>query len=127
MIINRHKVQLQNIPLLDKIGYGVNDMGIGVIYQVVAAYLVFYATSILMIPGSLVGLVVGISVIWDGVTDPFMGYLSDRTKTRHFGRRHPYIIIGGLGRSGQLAALDDPSRAQPDHQIRLAVCRHHSA
>ncbi|MCK9252194.1 MAG: MFS transporter [Clostridiales bacterium] len=97
MIINKRKVQLQNIPLLDKIGYGVNDMGIGVIYQVVAAYLVFYATSILMIPGSLVGLVVSISVIWDGVTDPFMGYLSDQTKTRHFGRRHPYIIIGGLG------------------------------
>jgi Na+/melibiose symporter-like transporter len=68
-----------------------------VIYQVVAAYLVFYATSILMIPGSLVGLLVGISVIWDGVTDPFMGYLSDRTKTRHCGRRHPYILIGGLG------------------------------
>ncbi|MDW7656974.1 MAG: MFS transporter [Bacillota bacterium] len=91
------KKQLQNIPLIDKVGYGLNDLGIGTIYQAIAAYLVFYATSILMIPGSLVGLAVSISVIWDGVTDPFMGYLSDRTKTRHCGRRHPYILIGGVG------------------------------
>lgn len=89
--------QLQNIPLIDKIGYGMNDLGIGTIYQAIAAYLVFYATSILMIPGSLVGLAISISVIWDGVTDPFVGYLSDRTKTRRCGRRHPYILIGGVG------------------------------
>lgn len=89
--------QLQNIPLADKIGYGVNDLGIGVLYQAIAAYLVFYATSILLIPGSLVGFAVSLSVIWDGLTDPFMGYLSDRTHTRRFGRRHIYILIGGLG------------------------------
>lgn len=91
------KKQLQNIPLIDKVGYGLNDLGIGAIYQAIAAYLVFYATTILMIPGSLVGLAVSVSVIWDGVTDPFVGYLSDRTKTRRCGRRHPYILIGGAG------------------------------
>jgi glycoside/pentoside/hexuronide:cation symporter, GPH family len=92
-----HKKQLNNIPFLNKIGYGVNDMGIGTIFQAISTYLVFYATSILLLPGSLVGLAISISAVWDGLTDPVMGYLSDRTKTRRFGRRHPFILVGSLG------------------------------
>ncbi|NCA99100.1 MAG: hypothetical protein EOM70_06965, partial [Clostridia bacterium] len=85
------------IPLVDKIGYGLGNLGVGIAMQVIGAYFVFFATAILGIPGSLAGLVVGISVFWDAVTDPLMGYLSDQTRTRKLGRRHPYLIAGSLG------------------------------
>ncbi len=65
--------------------------------QVIGSYLVFFATAILGIPGSLAGLAVGISIFWDAVTDPVMGYISDVTHSRRFGRRHLYLIIGSLG------------------------------
>lgn len=65
--------------------------------QVVGTYLVFYSTAILGIPGSMVGLAVSISIIWDAVTDPIMGYLSDITHSKIFGRRHLYLIIGASG------------------------------
>ncbi len=85
------------IPLLDKIGYGSGNFSTGIGNQVIGTYLVFYCTVILNMPGSLVGLAVSISIIWDAITDPLMGYFSDITKSKIFGRRHQYILIGGIG------------------------------
>ena len=70
---------------------------VGIAMQVVGTYLVFFATVILGIPGYLVGLAVGVSVFWDAITDPLMGYASDITKSKRFGRRHLYLLIGSLG------------------------------
>jgi len=94
------KLQSSNhrkIPILDKIGYGSGNFSAGVSSQVIGTYLVFYCTAILNIPGSLVGLAVSLSIIWDAITDPLMGYFSDMTKSKIFGRRHQYILIGGIG------------------------------
>ena len=87
----------RKIPILDKIGYGSGNFSAGVASQVVGTYLVFYCTVILNIPGSFVGLAVSLSIICDAITDPLMGYISDMTKSKLFGRRHQYILIGGLG------------------------------
>lgn len=89
-------VQLKDIPLLDKIGYGFGNLGSGIVFQALASYLVFYTTSVLRIPGSLIGLAISISVVWDGVTDPIMGYISDKTRLRRLGRRHVYILGGTI-------------------------------
>ena len=85
------------IPIRDKVGYGIGNLSIGIAMQVVGTYLVFFSTVILGIPGYLVGLAVGFSVFWDAITDPLMGYISDITKSKRFGRRHLYLIIGSLG------------------------------
>lgn len=88
--------QLKKIPLFDKIGYGTGNLASGVVLQIIATYLVFYSTAILNIPGSIIGAVVSVSVIWDGVTDPLMGHISDQTRFRYFGRRHLYILVGTI-------------------------------
>lgn len=87
----------RKIPFLDKLAYGSGNFSTGVASQVMGTYLVFYCTAILDIPGSLVGLAVSLSIVWDAITDPLMGYFSDRTKSKIFGRRHQYLLIGGIG------------------------------
>lgn len=87
----------RKIPIVDKIGYGVGNFTTGVSNQVLGTYLVFYCTAILDIPGSLVGLAVSLSIVWDAITDPLMGYFSDMTRSKTFGRRHQYLLIGGIG------------------------------
>lgn len=42
-----------------------------------------------------VGLVFMLGRLWDAASDPLIGVLSDRTRTR-FGRRRPWIAVGGL-------------------------------
>ncbi|MGM0420657.1 MAG: MFS transporter [Bacillota bacterium] len=88
--------RLKNIPLVDKLGYGTGNLGSGIIFQAINTYIVFYATVILNLPGSLVGVAVSISIIWDGFTDPIMGYISDRSRFKRLGRRHAYLLIGTL-------------------------------
>jgi glycoside/pentoside/hexuronide:cation symporter, GPH family len=54
----------------------------------------FFNVALHVSPG-LLGMAVMIFRIWDAVTDPIMGWISDRTESR-FGRRRPYIVTGAI-------------------------------
>ncbi|HQV33719.1 MAG TPA: MFS transporter [Calditrichia bacterium] len=45
---------------------------------------------------ALVGTLQAIPRFTDALTDPVMGYISDKTRSR-FGRRRPYIFVGAIG------------------------------
>ncbi len=77
-------------------GYGLGNFGFGLIFQIMATYFVFYATAVLGLSGTLVGLIIGIGIVWDAISDPIMGYISDFTVNKKFGRRHLYLWVGGI-------------------------------
>lgn len=54
----------------------------------------FFLTNVIGLAPALAGIVTLISEIWDAISDPLMGVLSDNTKTK-MGRRRPYILAGG--------------------------------
>jgi GPH family glycoside/pentoside/hexuronide:cation symporter len=56
--------------------------------------LAFYTEAVGLAP-TLAGYALALAVLWDAVTDPIMGSISDRTHSR-FGRRRPYMIAGAL-------------------------------
>ena len=56
-----------------------------------ASFLVFFYNQVLGVPGSVVGLVFFAIALFDAVSDPVVGVLSDRTRSR-LGRRHPYLL-----------------------------------
>jgi len=85
------------LPLKDKIAYGAGNFATGISMQILGTYLVFYSTAVLGLPGSVIGAVMGGSILWDALTDPVMGYVSDKTSHKGLGRRHPYMIFGALG------------------------------
>ncbi len=85
------------VPVADKMAYGVGNLATGVAMQILGTYLVFYSTAILRLPGRFIGMVMGVSILWDAITDPVMGYVSDRTRSKRLGRRHPYLIAGAAG------------------------------
>jgi len=62
-----------------------------------ASFFLFYVTVVLHVSPMIAGIIVAISVIWDAITDPWLGHVSDRTHSERFGRRHLYLLIGGVG------------------------------
>ena len=62
--------------------------------QTLNSFIMFFATAVMGISGSLVGIAIAISSLWDGVSDPLVGYLSDNTKNKFFGKRLGYMFFG---------------------------------
>jgi GPH family glycoside/pentoside/hexuronide:cation symporter len=60
-----------------------------------AAYIVKYATGVLLVDIGVMGLLFALQRVWDAITDPLVGYLSDRTQTR-WGRRRPWMLLSVL-------------------------------
>ena len=70
--------------------YGSGGGGFGVLHNAHYFILVYYSQIQGLDPG-LTGLAIGIGLIFDAITDPLIGYLSDSTRSR-WGRRHPWLL-----------------------------------
>lgn len=77
------------------LGYGSGSMAMSAYYLVSGSYLLF-ATAVLGLPASLAGMIMAVSTLWDAVIDVPLGWLSDHTRSRRFGRRHPFLLLGGM-------------------------------
>jgi len=60
-------------------------------YLLMALYMMKFATDILLIAPAVMGIIYSASRVWDAISDPLVGYLSDRTTTR-LGRRRTWIL-----------------------------------
>lgn len=80
----------------DKIFYGIGNLGYSTVSSTLSNFIMFFGTSVLGVSGTLIGMAVSISVIWDAVSDPIVGYYSDNSKSA-LGKRHPFMLIGILG------------------------------
>lgn len=81
------------LSLKVKIGYGMGDTFGGGALIVIGMFYLYFLTDIVRIEPFKAGLIILVSKIWDAVSDPLMGLISDRTRTR-FGRRRPYFLAG---------------------------------
>jgi GPH family glycoside/pentoside/hexuronide:cation symporter len=81
------------LPLKTKIGFGICDIGGNLFFTAMAFHLAAFLTDTLGLAASLMGIAVMIGRTADAFTDPIMGYLSDRTRTR-WGRRRPFLFFG---------------------------------
>ncbi len=74
------------------VAYGFGQTAEGVKNQAFNVFLLFYYQQVVGIPGSLAGLALGIALVFDAISDPVAGAVSDRLRTR-WGRRHPFMLV----------------------------------
>jgi len=78
------------LSLATKLLYGVGQAAEGLKNGAFGVYLLFYYSQVLGLGASYAGIAVGVALVFDAVSDPLAGSVSDRFKSR-FGRRHPFI------------------------------------
>lgn len=79
------------VKLKTMILYGLPPVGAGYMFCIVSLYVMKFSTDVLLIAPAIMGLIFGISRFWDAISDPLVGYLSDKTNSR-WGRRRPWLF-----------------------------------
>lgn len=87
MINSNHKPS----DLSFQLSYGVGGGVEGVVYTTINFFLMFYLTVIVGLSPSLAGIIMLISLVIDGMTDPIIGSFSDNSRSPR-GRRHVFML-----------------------------------
>jgi len=74
----------------------------GALFNAMALFALFYMTTFLGIAPAVAGTIILVARIYDGIIDPLIGALSDRTKHR-WGPRRIYLLIGAIALGGTFA------------------------
>ncbi|HSJ39227.1 MAG TPA: MFS transporter, partial [Planococcus sp. (in: firmicutes)] len=75
--------------------YGTGFFGVILVWTLVGTFLTFYYTDVAGISAGVVGTLMLVARLFDGVTDLGMGTLVDRTKSKH-GKARPWILWMGI-------------------------------
>ena len=97
--------------LLSRMAYGAADIYGGGAFVVISTFYTVFLTKAQGMPAAMAGTIPLIGKVWDAVTDPIMGNICDRTKSK-FGAKRFYILVGSL-----LSALMAPPRAAEHFSI----------
>lgn len=82
------------VPIIQKAAFGAGHLVNNLLPGALGVFSFFLLTAFGMDP-FLAGLLGGLPRLFDAITDPIMGYISDNTKSK-FGRRRPYIFVGAI-------------------------------
>lgn len=83
--------QIHKLAMKEKLGYGFGDLASVLYWQTFMLYFTYFYTDVFLIPASAAATMFLVSRIWDGVNDPVMGLIADRTSTR-WGKFRPYLL-----------------------------------
>ena len=80
-----------HVSLREKLCYGVGDVGANLVWTTVASFLTIYCTDVAGIGAGLVGTLMLVARLFDGVSDLFMGVVIDKTNTK-WGKARPWVL-----------------------------------
>ncbi|MGJ8563090.1 MAG: MFS transporter [Alphaproteobacteria bacterium] len=95
------------IPFLLGLGWGIGTINIAILFNVKNVLFLKFVTDYMGIAIILAGTLLGVAKIFDALTDPLMGMISDRTNSK-IGRRRPYLLLGSFMCAASLLILFSP-------------------
>ncbi len=83
----------RRLSITERFGYGVGDLGVNFYFGATVTYLLYFYTDVFGLSAAVAGSVFTVARIVDAITDPMMGIIADRTRTR-WGKLRPYLLFG---------------------------------
>ena len=81
----------EKIKFFEKFSYGLGDTASNLYFQTFIFFLAYFYTDVFGISAAAAGTMFALTRIWDGINDPLMGIIADRTQTR-WGKFRPYLL-----------------------------------
>lgn len=75
------------------VAYGSGDLAFNLYFTFCSLFLLYFYTDVLGLSASVAGLIIMAALVWEGITDPAMGVIASRTRSR-FGSYRPYLLFG---------------------------------
>ena len=88
----------------NKIGYGSGDIAGNVVYALLSAFVMIFLTDTVGMNAGIVGTLIAVSKLFDGISDIFFGSLIDKTNTK-MGKARPWMLYGYFGCAICLVAI----------------------
>jgi len=113
----------KKIDFRTKFFYGFGSISFGIKNNGFSYFVLFVYSSVLGLPAWMAGLALNLVLIADAITDPLVGYFSDRTRSR-WGRRHPFMYAAALPVAITYYFLWTPPESLTDWELftYLLVC-----
>ncbi|MEM9501604.1 MAG: glycoside-pentoside-hexuronide (GPH):cation symporter [Pseudomonadota bacterium] len=89
------KADQTHVGLGEKFGYGIGDLAAGLMLNFFGVFLLYYFVNLGGLAPAAIGLMLLLTKLVDAFTDPMMGVIADRTRTR-WGRYRPYLLLGSV-------------------------------
>jgi sugar (glycoside-pentoside-hexuronide) transporter len=87
----KHNDDTQKLPFRTKLGYGMAELSSSLTWTMVAVCFLVFLIDVVGLHPAFAGFVLMVGKLWDAITDPLMGVISDRSRTR-WGRRRPFLL-----------------------------------
>jgi glycoside/pentoside/hexuronide:cation symporter, GPH family len=87
------------LPAGLKLTWATGAAGVAILLNGISGLTLFYFTTVLKLDPKVAGLLIFICRLYDALSDPISGYLSDRTQSK-WGRRRPYLFAGAIISAG---------------------------
>ncbi|MCJ8278389.1 MAG: MFS transporter [Rivularia sp. ALOHA_DT_140] len=86
----------EKLDFKTKLAYGAGDLGPAITANISVFFLLVFFTNVAGIPPALAGSILMVGKIWDAVNDPVVGVLTDKTESKRWGRRLPWLLYGAV-------------------------------
>jgi len=98
------------ISLVGKLSFGVGATGEAVFLTVFSGFITIYYNQTIGLSNALIGTAIMLALIGDAITDPIVGIMSDRWRSR-FGRRHPFLLAAPIPMVVSIYCIFNPPEA----------------
>ena len=94
------------LKLYNQVGYGIGAMGTNILYALPSYFIMIYLTDSVGLKPGIIGTLMVVSKLFDGVTDVICGNLIDKTHTK-MGKARPWLLFSMFGAAICRAACAD--------------------